>query len=435
MAKKRKMLYEDLPVYEIVVNDDDNTGIKLLSIVENPAIEITGYAFSKVDDIQKNMSFTINKDEQVIAGPAMVPNKRIYRKDGDMEYYVVFSAETIKKIVQKFVRDNNNRSINVDHSNTMVKAYIQEHWIIADSTYDKSKAYGFDLPAGSWFVCVKIEDENFWKTEVKELNKMGFSIEGILGQKLMYMSQQLSVDDVIDTLTEEEIEYIFAGEYRYRLPPPDTKSKWHTHPNCNCSFLEGVWTFEPTPDGKYPCEVCIAMSERYKKWYKPGKESGGPASTGFNSMNFEKISFDYHQTLNTPDGMKLAKDLIDKGNDVHIVTNASESESGRIIKRKAEEVGIPIENIHYAKGDKLGTLKKLGIKKHYDNNRKEIDSINEAGLKGMLFENQIQQFVEPSKGEKEQEFISRCISYVMNKGETEDTSQAYAICKTKWDNK
>jgi hypothetical protein len=44
-----------------------------------------------------------------------------------------------------------------------------------------------------------------------------------------------------------------------------------------------------------------------------------------------------------------------------------------------------------------------------------------------------QLFVEPNKGEREDEFIPRCISYVVGEGKNED--QAAAICYSKWENK
>jgi hypothetical protein len=44
-----------------------------------------------------------------------------------------------------------------------------------------------------------------------------------------------------------------------------------------------------------------------------------------------------------------------------------------------------------------------------------------------------QLFVEPNKGEREDEFIPRCISYMV--GEGKDQDQAAAICYSKWENK
>lgn len=414
--KRKKLKMENLPVYEIVVDEEDNSGMRFISLVENPAIEIKGYAFAKSYDLQPNdfnsrwhthpncncsfsegswtvvqmgefpcdsclemkskyedwyskrgtsatpgskrfsdMEFSIQKDKQIIAGPTMIPNKKIYRKDGDMEYYVTFSPETIKTIVGKFVKENNNRSINLEHSNVMVPAFIMEHWIVEDTTYDKSKMYGFSLPVGSHFVTIKIEDENFWNNEVKNLNKIGFSIEGILGQKLIHMAS-------------------------------DT----------------------------------------------------------------ERVSFDYHGVLNTKKGFDKAKEMIDEGYEIHIVTNASESESGRQILKVADELGIPSSHIHYAHGDKESVIKRMNISKHYDDNEsivKEIREKTDAKTIQMseidevimtLTEDEIKWimdfYVEPGKGEREDDFIGRCMSKLVG-DEGKEQDQSYAICKNIWDTK
>jgi hypothetical protein len=38
----------------------------------------------------------------------------------------------------------------------------------------------------------------------------------------------------------------------------------------------------------------------------------------------------------------------------------------------------------------------------------------------------------PNKGEKQKEFIARCIPIVMNEGTTDDNKQAAAICFSLW---
>jgi hypothetical protein len=145
----------------------------------------------------------------MIVGPAMIANKKIIRKDnnGDM-YYVYFTPETIRMMVNKFNSSNNNKSINVDHSNQMVDAYIQQNWIVEDSTYDKSRFYGFNLPVGTWFIEVKVEDKEFWSSQIKDEGKYGFSIEGLMNQKLVEMSS--SIDEIIDSLTDDEMIEMFG---------------------------------------------------------------------------------------------------------------------------------------------------------------------------------------------------------------------------------
>lgn len=158
----------------------------------------------KKKKMQKQM-FAVVKDQQIIVGPAMIPNFPIYRNDEEGEYNVFFTSDTIKKICNKFLKNGNTRSINVDHTDRMVDAFIQESWIVEDPAKDKSSLYGFDVPAGTWMISLKIEDSSFWDQEVKEEGKYGFSIEGIMGSKLVQASKEMSMEELIDSLTEDEI--------------------------------------------------------------------------------------------------------------------------------------------------------------------------------------------------------------------------------------
>lgn len=199
-----KLEKKNLPIFEIFINDSDETGMELISLVDNPAIQIKGMLFKD----EYNMSFKeVSNDEQIIVGPAMVPNIDIYREDKDMGQYLVrFTKDTIKKLVEKFNRNGTNRRINIDHTDKMVDGYIMEDWIIEDEMYDKSKMYGFDLPVGTYMIKVKIEDKDFWLNEVKGNEKFGFSIEGLLGQKLVKMEKDFTIDD----LTLEDLLDIFS---------------------------------------------------------------------------------------------------------------------------------------------------------------------------------------------------------------------------------
>ena len=184
------------PVYEITFSDDDNSGIRLVSLVKDPAIEVNGMFFNKE---MKDYGFKNIKEKQMIVGPGMIPDMRIPRKDDDGDlYFVFFSKDTIKELVNKFNRNNTGKSINIEHSSTMAPAFISQNWIVEDSYYDKSKMYGFNLPVGSWFIECKVEDKEFWDKSVKEDGLFSFSIEGLLGQKPSNMNK-------IDLLTDDEI--------------------------------------------------------------------------------------------------------------------------------------------------------------------------------------------------------------------------------------
>lgn len=207
-GKLKKIDKEKLPVYEIVVDENDETGISLISLVDEPAIVMKGMLFAEEKSM---MSFKeADEEKQVIVGPALIPNMKIYREDEKYgQYYVKFTRETIEKMVEKFNKYGSNRRINIDHSNQMVDAFIMEDWIVEDPVYDKSRKYGFEVPVGTYMIKVKIEDKDFWLNEVKENGKFGFSIEGLLGQQLVSLSKTEEVEFSIDDLTEDDLLEIF----------------------------------------------------------------------------------------------------------------------------------------------------------------------------------------------------------------------------------
>lgn len=210
-----KYKYNDaeLPEFEIVVNpDNDNEGLRFVSLVKDPAIDIEGMYFDKENGPQYE-GFKSIKDKQIIVGPAMVPFKRIPRLDPKTQqpYNVFFSPDTILGLVEKFNSQDNNRSINIDHTNEIVNGYIQQNWIVQDSVYDASKYYGFNLQPGTWFIVVKILDQDFWNKQVKEEGRFSFSIEGMLDKTQVFNQQYNEYNAVIDNLKDQElIDYLLT---------------------------------------------------------------------------------------------------------------------------------------------------------------------------------------------------------------------------------
>ena len=106
----------------------------------------------------------------------MVPDKKIYRNDAELgEFYVVFSAETIEEIALRYNKNGYATKFNTEHTTDVSDVVLTENWIVTDTNYDKSKAYGLDYPVGSWVGLAKIESEDLWN-EVKA-NLKGFSVE------------------------------------------------------------------------------------------------------------------------------------------------------------------------------------------------------------------------------------------------------------------
>ncbi len=168
------------------------------------------WAIRKLEQIRnkQNMSkqiFQVDDEKKMVLGPAMVPDMKIYRKDKSGEpYYVFFTKETIKMIAEKYMKykytDNNDEM----HDGQALKdVYVVESWIKEDEM-DKSVKYGFkDLPVGTWFVSMKVNNPKTWdKVKNKELN--GFSVSGYFEEIAQFQREKLFLEKLADLLKQVE---------------------------------------------------------------------------------------------------------------------------------------------------------------------------------------------------------------------------------------
>ena len=161
----------ELPIYQITLKDDEH-GVDKISLVTEPAIEENWLAFDKAET---NFNFA-NEEEQKLIGALLVPDKKIYRNDPELgEFYVVFTSETIEEIALRYNKNGYATQFNTEHTTDVSNVVLTENWIVKDSNFDKSKAYGLEYPVGSWVGLAKVEDEKLWG-EIKA-NLKGFSVE------------------------------------------------------------------------------------------------------------------------------------------------------------------------------------------------------------------------------------------------------------------
>jgi hypothetical protein len=171
------------PIYDISIDEALHLGVDEVAFVHDPAIQELWVAMAS--EITK---LFLSEDKMIVTGPALVPNKLIYRvhpKTG-AEYYIRFSEETIEAIVQRYFTQNKQIHFNLEHNKENdVQGVILESWIVEDPSMDKSVAMGFkDLKKGSWMISVKVADHEFWNDYVKTGKVRGFSIEGAFAQSL-----------------------------------------------------------------------------------------------------------------------------------------------------------------------------------------------------------------------------------------------------------
>lgn len=152
-------------------------GVFAMSIVDKPAMDSNFIALSKDTPLQ---FAEVSEERKVLLGAALIPDKPIYRNDEQGEYEIVFEKESIEFAAQNFSKRGYANNTNTDHSLELGggKAYVTESWIKRDMQKDKSALYGLDEPVGTWFIEMKIEDDEVYrKAKNGELN--GFSIEGL----------------------------------------------------------------------------------------------------------------------------------------------------------------------------------------------------------------------------------------------------------------
>ena len=162
------------------------------------------WAQRKLDSIRNDMSkqkFQTDEEKRMVVGPAMVPDLKIFRKDlfGN-PYYVFFSADTIKMIAEKYMRNKYIDNNDTNHDGKAVEdVYVVESWIKEDKE-DKSNKYGYgDLPIGTWFVSMKVRNDEVWK-KVKNGELRGFSVSGFFEEIADFAREQMFLQQVAEIL-------------------------------------------------------------------------------------------------------------------------------------------------------------------------------------------------------------------------------------------
>jgi len=129
-----------------------------------------------------------SEDQRIVIGPAMIPDMVIPRVDEKTKerYAVKFTAATIAKIAEKFMRELRNGSTNVEHDGANgANSYVKETWIVETEDDKANTKYGLDVPIGTWMVAMRVQDAAVWK-QIKEGKLNGFSIEGNFMEKEDY---------------------------------------------------------------------------------------------------------------------------------------------------------------------------------------------------------------------------------------------------------
>ena len=166
---------------ELIIDDnEDMQGVDAISIVENPAIESDFIALKS----QEIKMAEVDKEKRILMGAVLIPEKPIYRRNGEDEYYIYFSKDTVNKASQLFFKNGNQSNWTFEHAKEIKGLTVVESWIVEDTAKDKSALYNLNVPVGTWMASVKVDDAELWQNFVKTGKVKGFSLEGYFADKL-----------------------------------------------------------------------------------------------------------------------------------------------------------------------------------------------------------------------------------------------------------
>ena len=193
-------------IIELVLDEENNEiGIEAISVVENPAIEEDFIALSN-DIVELKEA---DKEKKLLVGALLIPNKPIYRRSGDDEYYVFFSKDTVLKASQMYLMNGNQSKATLEHAHDINGLTLVESWIVEDEVHDKSRKYGMNVPVGTWMGAVKVNNDEVWNDFVKTGKVKGFSIEGYFADK-MERPKDKDLQEELSKIEEAEAEYMLS---------------------------------------------------------------------------------------------------------------------------------------------------------------------------------------------------------------------------------
>lgn len=168
-------------IVELILDEEqEESGIEAISIVESPAIE-SDFVALKNEEVKLA---EISKEKRILLGALLIPNKPIYRNGSEGDYYIFFSKDTISKASQMFLRNGYQNNSTLEHSKDLQGLTLVESWIVEDEVQDKSRKYGLNVPVGTWMGAVKVNNEEVWNEYVRTNKVKGFSIEGYFADKM-----------------------------------------------------------------------------------------------------------------------------------------------------------------------------------------------------------------------------------------------------------
>ena len=185
---------DGIPVYRALVDDDD-TGMLRISLVDDPAVQSNFLAFGAQKRVQ--MYAVQDEEKRLVLGVVMRADFPIYRRDDkNGEYYVIYTADTIRAMAEKYLAEGRQNEVNLMHrEGSDVDGVNMVQYFIKGGAVDIA---GFDdIADGSLFAEFHVTNDEVWDA-IKDGTYRGFSLEGVFD--LMPEQDKPFIEEVVDTL-------------------------------------------------------------------------------------------------------------------------------------------------------------------------------------------------------------------------------------------
>ena len=200
-----------LPIYYATINEDlaglelKQQGIQNIALVDSPAMLTEWLMFSEQKPIEFKMA--LQEEQRIITAPVIIADLPIYRKvneDGiDKEFYVVYKKDTNMKVLQKYMSDGNQKKVKLTHdTQDLSKGVFVFEVFMSDESRGISQPKGFDLPDGTIFCSMKINNDVIWQ-EAKAGKVKGISLEGFFDLEKEIDLDEKQIESIIYDLIKK----------------------------------------------------------------------------------------------------------------------------------------------------------------------------------------------------------------------------------------
>lgn len=197
-----------LPIFYATINEEatglelKEQGIQSIALVDSPAMLTEWLMFSEQKPTELKLAF--NEEQKIITAPVIIADLPIYRKIVEKgitkEFYVVYKKDTNMRILQKYMLDGNQKKIKLTHdTEELSKGVFVFEVFMSDESRGIQQPKGFNLPDGTIFCSMKINNPDLWN-RAKKGEVKGISLEGFFDLELSATLSDSEISAVIENI-------------------------------------------------------------------------------------------------------------------------------------------------------------------------------------------------------------------------------------------